>query len=193
MSSTLVEISKSYESISYDYLFKEHSKLILKLIYNFVKAKNINLHNSEIDDIYQEVALKLFKNDYLSKYNSEKSSFVTWLNIICRTTTIDYYRKKVRWMESILTENGPLKTEAGIDSALFSLPAGILTDRQTQVITLFYKEGLVACEIAAELNITARTVRSIKFQALNRLREHYGTATPINEVDTPMETRRKVS
>ncbi|BCS87648.1 hypothetical protein PSDVSF_08900 [Pseudodesulfovibrio sediminis] len=96
-------------------------------------------------------------------------------------------------MESILTDLPSLETEAGDESALFSLPADVLTKRQTEVITLYYKEGLVACEIAAALGITARTVRSIKFQALNRLRKYYGAATPLNEVGTEEETRRKVS
>ena len=102
MSSTIMEINKKYHTISYDLLFKEHSRFIYKLINNFLRAKNIRLHSTEVDDIYQEVALKIFKHDYISRYRDEKSSFVTWLNIICRTTAIDYYRKKLRWMAQVL-------------------------------------------------------------------------------------------
>ncbi len=191
MSNTLIEMQKSYEGVSYDVLFKEHSKLIFKLINNFVKAKNLLLHNNEVDDIYQEVALKIFKNDYLTKYKTEKSSFITWLNIICRTTTIDYYRKRMRWMASVLDEETPTNEE-NVESALFSLPAGVLTERQEQVITLLFKEGMVAGEVGAALDITARTVRSIKFQALGRLRNYYGVANAIHVIDEPTE-RRKVS
>lgn len=201
MSSISIEIERSYGRISYDNLFKEYSRLIFKLINNFTKAKNIHLHSSEIDDIYQEVALKIYKNDYLSKYDNEKSSFITWLNIICRTTVIDYYRKKMRWMEEVLTESSAPATEGGVDAGLFSLPAGVLTDRQTQVITMFFKEGMDTGEIAEALDITCRTVRSIKFQGLERLRKHYGAATPIPEPEAEHEpepqvfeeTRRKVS
>jgi RNA polymerase sigma-70 factor (ECF subfamily) len=194
-----MEIQKRYDEISYDSLFKEHSRLIYKLIINFVKSRNIDLHSSEIDDIYQDIALKIFKNDYISRYNDEKSSFITWLNIICRTTAIDYYRKKLRWMESVLTDVPTRGSEGGLDTTLFSLPAGVLTDRQAEVITLFYKEGLVAGEIARRLGITPPTVRSIKFQALDRLRAHYGASTPLPETtvaepDAPEHTeRRKVS
>lgn len=191
MSSTLMEIARSYDGISYVDLFREHSKLIFKLINNFIRAKNIRLHESEVDDIYQEVALKLYKNDYLSKYNNEKSSFVTWLNIICRTTTIDYYRKKVRWMESILTDVDETTT-GGVGDVPFTLPAGVLTDRQAEVITLFFRDELITGEIAAHLDITSRTVRSIKFQALERLRAHYRTAAPAN-FSQDETTRRKVS
>ncbi|WFS63298.1 sigma-70 family RNA polymerase sigma factor [Pseudodesulfovibrio thermohalotolerans] len=194
MSSTIMEIKKRYDEISYESLFKEHSRLIYKLIINFVKSRNINLHSSEIDDIYQEIALKIFKNDYISRYNAEKSSFITWLNIICRTTAIDYYRKKLRWMEAVLTDAHPHNSEGGLDTTLFSLPAGVLTDRQAEVVTLYFKEGLIACEIARKLGITSRTVRSIKSQALNRLRIHYGASAPLTETDGPrLSERRKAS
>lgn len=193
MSNTLIELQRSTDHISYDILFKEHSLLIFKMINNFIKAKNIRLHQSEVDDIFQEVALKIFKHDYLSKYNKEKSSFITWLSIICRTTVIDYYRKKIRWMEEVLSDSGSIKTEGGVDSSIFSLPAGVLTQRQTEVITLYFKDGLVAGEIAAALDITSRTVRSIKFQALNRLRKYYGASTPLPAPQETDETRRKVS
>lgn len=193
MSSISIEIEKNNGQLSYDSLFKKYSNLIFKLISNFTKSQNLNLHNSEIDDIYQEVALKIYKNDYLSRYDKEKSSFITWLNIICRTTVIDYYRKKMRWMEEILSETGPLQTEGGVDAELFSLPAGVLTDRQAQVITLLFKEGMSTEEIATALDITCRTVRSTKFQALERLRKHYGAARPLEDIEEFNETRRKVS
>lgn len=191
MSSTIVEIERSYSDITYVDLFNQHSRLIFKLIHNFIKAKNIRLHESEVDDIYQEVALKIFKNDYLSKYNNEKSSFITWLNIICRTTAIDYYRKKLRWMESILTDSEDT-TSGGVGETPFTLPVGVLTDRQSEVITLFFRDELITGEIAARLGITSRTVRSIKFQALERLRAHYGATAPI-QISQEEISRRKVS
>jgi|GEM_PF-705478 len=192
MSNTFSDTSVQNGNISYDVLFKDHSKIIYKLIHNYVRAKNLLLHNSEIDDIYQEVALKIFKNDYLAKYKNEKSSFITWLNIICRSTTIDFYRKRIRWMESILSEKDSSKTMQTADIVLFSLPSGVLTKRQTQVITLFFKEEMIAGEIAQLLDITSRTVRSIKFQALERLRIHYGASSGTMQSKTS-ETRRKVS
>ncbi|WP_319581854.1 sigma-70 family RNA polymerase sigma factor [uncultured Pseudodesulfovibrio sp.] len=194
MSSTVMEIEKLYDDISYERLFREHSRLIYKLVINFIKARNINLHSTEIDDIYQEIALKIFKNDYMSRYSNEKSSFITWLNIICRTTAIDYYRKKLRWMESVLSDAPAESSEGGLETAMFSLPAGVLTDRQAEVITLFYKEGLLAGEIARRLDISPNTVRSIKFQALDRLRAHYGASTPVPDTDeSAHQERRKVS
>lgn len=54
------------------------------------------------------------------------------------------------------------------------LPGGVLTRRQTEIISLFFTDGLEAGEIAAKLGISPQTVRSIKFQALEKLRRHYG-------------------
>lgn len=193
MSNILLEIEKSNQTNSYEELFKKHSKLIYKLIYNFINSQNLLIHSSEVDDIHQEVALKIFKNDYLSSYNKKKSSFITWLNIICRTTTIDFYRKRIRWMESILAQKDATSPFQQADIILFSLPADVLTKRQTQVITLFYKDGLVAGEIAQKLDITARTVRSIKFQALERLRAYYGAANRALKSHENEEPGRKVS
>jgi len=193
MSNTILEIKNEYDEMSYDILFREHSKLIFKLINNFTKCNNLLLHNSEIDDIYQEVALKIFKNYYISKYKSEKSSFVTWLNIICRTTAIDYYRKRLRWMESVLSDSHPANSAHTVDAVIFSLPAGVLTDRQAEVITLLYREEMVPCEIAEKLGITTRTVRSIKFQALGRLRAYYGASSNSHSSTETSQPQRKVS
>jgi len=194
MSSTIMELNKNGGDVSYETLFKEHSRLIFKLINNFIRSNHLLLNNSEVDDIYQEVALKIFKNDYLSKYKNEKSSFITWLNIICRTTAIDYYRKRIRWMESVLSDNTPNRIVPPVDAVIFSLPAGVLTDRQAEVITLLYREELDPADIAQRLDITTRTVRSLKFQALGRLRAYYGAARPSNTSTAhEEEPRRKVS
>jgi len=194
MRSTAINTEKKFEHISYEILFKEHSRLIYRLINTFIKAKNFNLHRHDVDDIYQEVALKIYKYDYISRYNDTKSSFITWLNIICRTTAIDYYRKKLNRMEAYLSDAESLCTENDLDIACFNLPKGVLTTRQTQVIALFYKDGLIAREIANALNITPKTVRSIKFQALERLRQYFGNdSRPKNSRDAEIENRRKVS
>ncbi len=193
MSNALNEISKTIHNISSDVLFVRYSNLIFKLIQNFVKTKQSIINRSEIDDIYQEVALKIVKNGYLKKYNKEKSSFITWLNMICRTTAIDYYRSNSRWMDEVDLETEVLVAAEDVELSIFSLPADVLTGRQAEVLTLFFKEGMVADEIAARLNISSPTVRSIKFQALERLRTHYGATRQTGRCSQPEETRRTVS
>ncbi len=98
----------------------------------------------------------------------------------------------MRWMESVLEEESATATEGDIDSAIFSLPVGVLTERQEQVITLLFKEEITAEEIATVLGITSCTVRSTKFQALGRLRNYYEAATTLHTFEAITE-RRKVS
>jgi len=192
MSSITLDINEVHDEASYKMLFSKYSKLIFKLINDFVKSQSMDLHPSEVDDIYQEVAMKIFKYDYISKYKKEKSSFITWLNIICRTTAIDYYRKNLRWMEFVLGEEEAMDRAEEIPPA-FSLPAGVLTDRQAEIITLLFRDGLSTSETAIRLDITTRTVRSLKFQALTRLRTHYGATAPQAEYSAIPETRRTAS
>jgi len=174
-------------------LFNNNSKLIFKLIYNFIMSKNIKLNQHDIDDIYQDVALKIIKNDYLARYKTEKSALTTWLNIICRTTAIDYYRKKMRLMETVLDGVEPDPEEAAPEMTEFTLPTDVLTDRQAEILTLFFKHGLEAAEIAARLDISPRTVRSIKFQALERIRNHFGVPATAPQTGEEPQDRRKMS
>jgi len=178
MNNAVAEIQNSNEHISYEVLFKKCSKIIYKSIYNFIEYKQLFLSDSEVDDIFQEIALKMVKYDYLSKYNEGKSSLITWLTIICRTSVVDYCRKNMHWKEAAPLDSEGVPARESVDETLFSLPAGILTRRQEQVITLFFKDGLVAHEIAEALGISVRTVRSLKFQALERLRKYYGANSP---------------
>lgn len=56
----------------------------------------------------------------------------------------------------------------------FTLPRGVLTGRQEEILTLSLRDGWEAGDIAKMLNVTRETVRSTKFQAIEKLRKHYG-------------------
>ena len=174
------EIKNAIESIreignnfSYEKLFQSYSNLIFSLIISFIRSSNMKINMNDIDDIFQEVALKLIKNDYIGRFDNTKSSFVTWLYIICKTSTLDFYRTRTRWVYGELQEETGAETVQAVETGTFNLPVGVLTERQEEVITLYFKSGLKAGEIADRLGITSPTVRSIKHQALERLRDHF--------------------
>lgn len=187
MSSITIDMHEVYDETSYKKLFSKYSGLISKLITDFITSRNISLHPSEIEDIHQEVAAQVLKYDYISRYKKEKTSFITWLNIICRTTAIDHYRRNRRWMAFVLEEARAPERGEELPPP-FSLPAGVLTGRQAEIVTLLFGEGLSAGEAADRLGITARTVRSLKFQALARLREHYGATDLSREDPEPLRS-----
>lgn len=63
----------------------------------FIKVvihKLSNSNTAEVDDLCQEVVLKLWKN--LKTYDPEKSKFRTWMSTIIRNTIYSYFESKQR-------------------------------------------------------------------------------------------------
>ncbi|MUM76774.1 sigma-70 family RNA polymerase sigma factor [Pseudodesulfovibrio sp. F-1] len=179
--------------MSYDDFFDQYSGIIFKILHSFIRCKNLPLRNEDVDDIFQEVAIKIMKYEYISRYDKEKSSLVTWVNIICRTTAIDYSRKMMRWRTGSWlggSESCVVSEERG---ASLNLPPGVLTDRQEEILSLFFGEDMEAGEISDRLGISPQTVRSLKSQALERLRRHHATAAARIDDRSAEETRRTVS
>ncbi len=160
----------------YSEFFKNNSKAIYMAIIRFMRMHNIPVVKSEIDDIYQNVALKIMKNKYIEKFDGTKSSISTWIGIISRTVAIDYFRTNRNAAIEEELDDAELAAENDVESSLFTLPRGVLTRRQEEVVTLFFREGCEAEDIANRLNISRETVRSTKFQAIGKLRRHYGAA-----------------
>ncbi|WP_449242116.1 RNA polymerase sigma factor [Desulfovibrio sp.] len=162
---------------TYDIFFENYSRFIMACIKNFIRINNIPINYEDVDDIYQNIAIKIIKNKYIEKYDNEKSSMSTWIGTISRTTAIDYYRmKKHHYNETDISEADSCVGQEDVQPGL-QLPGGVLSRRQAQVISLFFQEGLEAGEIAGRLGISPQTVRSIKFQALEKLRRHYGAVS----------------
>lgn len=168
-------ISKKSE-LSYTDLFKKYSFKIYACIMMFIKRNNLAINKDEIDDIFQEVALKMVRYGYLEKFDNNKSSLTTWIKTITRTVTIDYYRKNFMMMHTEDLDGYELASEQREIVGGFTLPRGVLTGRQEEILTLSLRDGWEAGDIAKKLNVTRETVRSTKFQAIEKLRKHYGIA-----------------
>lgn len=163
-------------NISYTDLFKKYSSKIYMCIMMFIRRNNIAISKDEIDDIFQEVALKMVKYRYLERFDDSKSSLTTWVKTITRTVTIDYYRKNFLMMHAEDLEGHEGISEEHETMSGFTLPRGVLTGRQEEILTLSLRDGWEAGDIAKKLNVTRETVRSTKFQAIEKLRKHYGIA-----------------
>lgn len=162
--------------LSYADLFKRYSPNIHMCIMNFIRYNNVSISKDEIDDIFQEVALKIVKNRYLEKFDGSKSSLSTWMKTITRTVTIDYYRKNSQALRQENLDEHEEPADESEPAQEFPLPRGVLTARQEEVLTLALRDGWETRDIARKLNVTEETVRSTKFQAIERLRKHYGIA-----------------
>ena len=158
----------------YNSFFKENSLLIKNVVSKFLRTKYKNISSYDVDEIFQEVAFKIIKNGYIEKYSSEKSSLKTWMYIISRSVAVDYMRK--RQVIYINVDDIKELPEPETSEVSFSVPAGLLSKRQSEVLRMIFWGDLKAVEVAQQLGITARTVRCIKHQAINKLRRHFGAA-----------------
>lgn len=165
--------SEEYDSI--DVFFNENSPLIRNVVNKFLRSNFNNISCHDVDEVFQDIAFKIIKNGYLEKYSSEKSSLKTWLYIISRSVAIDYIRKNQRTYINV--DELSDVPEVDIPEVTFSVPEGLLSKRQSEVLRMIFWGDLKAVEVAEQLGITARTVRCIKHQAINKLRRHFGAAT----------------
>jgi RNA polymerase sigma-70 factor (ECF subfamily) len=174
MRNSAKELSSYSKSDAYDVIFRQYRNFILHCIRSFYDSIGRKCTADVKEDIFQEIALKILKNGYIDRFDGSRSSMTTWLGMIARTTAIDHLRRRRLETSDADVEAAPV--EQDFDSGLdpLPLPQGVLTDRQRQVLVLGFQEGLDALEIAGRLGISPRTVRSLKFQALERLRTHFG-------------------
>lgn len=150
--------------------FYDNMEYIYQTVDSFNKRSGAFLSKEEIDDVFQNISLKIVQHRYDEKYTSKKSSMKTWLSIICRTVFIDYMRKRKIFLdlevESIASETPDMTT------VLFKIPPNVLSKRQETVLHLAFWEDQQASQIARHLNISPQTVRVIKHQAIQKLRKH---------------------
>ncbi len=131
-------------------------------------------HSIDQEDVVQDVFLRLCQHDYrlLRSYSPVQSSISTWLTVVARGVAIDAHRKSTRRLR---TEPFTPSHEPAIQTPPtepISLPTGLLSPRETAILTLLFDHGLDVDEVADKLAIHPQTVRSTKHNALTKLRKH---------------------
>ena len=139
-------------------------------------------HALEIDDIFQEVFVRLVKDDFrlLKTFDPSRATLSTWLTIVARSTAIDCLRRKrlstTTLDASKIADSGQaVATQDSNDPPqATSLPMHLLTERQRTVLRLLFDDGLSVEQVARRMGVDDQTIRSTKHKALTRLREHFG-------------------
>lgn len=138
-----------------------------------------NGHGEDIDDVVQEVFVKLCRHDFklLRGFDPERAKLSTFLTVIATTTAIDHLRRQTAQRRG---RHQPLDEvpEAALSvapeiSERVEIPEGLLSPRQALVMTLLYDREMEGPEVAEMLGISAQTVRSLHHKALLRLRAHF--------------------
>ena len=138
--------------------------VIRKVLLNYLK----NANDWDLNEIFQEVFVRLIKDDYhlLRTYEPAKASLSTWLYIVTRSTAIDFLRKSPHSHQSLDNLEIPVSNEENKTSEPLVIPKHLLTGRQKLVLELLFEKGLEVPQAAQILGVDAQTIRSTKHKAL---------------------------
>ena len=139
-------------------------------------VRGIALMQGDIEDLTQEVFVRLCKDDFrlLRNYDPERASLSTWLTIVARSTARDGLRR--RRAETVPLDSVP-EAQLAIDPVMpvekLKLPEALLSPRQREILAMLYDREMDVAEIARALGIDPQTVRSAHHKAMVKLRAHF--------------------
>lgn len=154
----------------------EHFEARLEAVYSGVEryVKYRLNGGRDAEDLLQDICLTAYlKYDQLGK----KDSFKAWILSIARNRCNDYYRKRGASREVPLDEIPEGKLVYGRRGWMVSTPVEdtleLLTDRDREILRLFYWKQLSLAEIGQKLAIPVGTVKSRLNTARERFRKQY--------------------
>lgn len=95
------------------------------LIFSILRKHRLN--NIEIDDVAQEVFIKIYLN--IDKYAPEKGALGSWIGTITNRTCIDHFRAKGYKLEMVTKSLSDVVVEKpGVEAAKFGNSIPLKTD-----------------------------------------------------------------
>jgi len=163
---------------SLEILIQRYLRIIYAFVYRQLRSQ------PEAEEITQEIFLKVWKN--LKKFDQQKS-FKTWIFVIARNTTLDWFKKKKALPFSNFDEKdgSNIITDSLTDPNLLPnelLEESEISDRLTtakekisapyrEVVSLHYDKHYNLREIAEKLNEPLPTIKSRHRRALIALKQ----------------------
>ena len=138
------------------------------IVNNAIKGK---CRHSEVEDITQDVFLKIFKIKL--SYDSTKSKLTTWVSRIARSVAIDRYRF-ARKRRADLFDCDTLSVQEKVAPSIdFSarLFRGLSSD-DIEILRLKYAEGLKLRQVAKSLDIPLGSIKSKTNRIIAKVREN---------------------
>ena len=143
-------------------------------VFRYVRGKVRNLADAE--DVTSEIFWRV--QTALDSYNEEKATLSTWIYTITHNTVCNYYREQSRRALS-LDENALCSdTDDGVVAEIeneilkesLAIALETLSEREQDVIVLYYYHKIPLRDIAIKMGITYTNAKFIKHQAIGKLR-----------------------
>ena len=143
-------------------------------VFRYVRGKVANTADAE--DVTSEIFWRVLSS--LDSYDEEKSTLSTWIYTITHNTVCNYYREQSKRALS-LEENALCSdTDDGVMSEIeneilkenLAIALETLTEREQDIIVLYYYHEIPLRDIAIKMGITYTNAKFIKHQAISKLK-----------------------
>ena len=143
-------------------------------VFRYVRGKVRNLADAE--DVTSEIFLRVQTS--LDSYDEEKATLSTWIYTITHNAICNYYREQSKRAlsldENALYSNRDDDVMAEIENELLkeslALALETLTEREQDIIVLYYYHEIPLRDVAIKMGITYTNAKFIKHQAINKLK-----------------------
>ena len=161
----------------YAVLMDRYHNEIFSFVFNMVGQYQ------DTEDLVQEIFFKTYKS--LSKYNSKKASFRTWLYRIASNHTINYVNSKYYRTKtssevdvSLLEGDTDLVEDAIKDEQLNQIIQAmkkVLIKKHQTILSLHYFSGLSVKEISESLGIPDKTIYKALKTSIKKIKQEVTT------------------
>ena len=142
-------------------------------VFRYVRGKVASTADAE--DVTSEIFWRVLSS--LDSYDEEKSTLSTWIYTITHNTVCNYYRERSKRALS-LDENALYSDADGVMAEIeneilkenLAIALETLTEREQDIIVLYYYHEIPLRDIARKMGVTYTNAKFIKHQAISKLR-----------------------
>ena len=143
-------------------------------VFRYVRGKVASTADAE--DVTSEIFWRVLSS--LDSYDEEKSTLSTWIYTITHNTVCNYYRERSKRALSIDENALCSDTDDGVVAEIeneilkenLAIALETLTEREQDIIVLYYYHEIPLRDIAVKMGITYTNAKFIKHQAINKLK-----------------------
>ncbi len=170
----LIQLVISGDAFAHRRFVKQYERLVF-----YVVSKLIN-NNDDVQDVAQDVFIKVFKN--LPKFKGD-SKLSTWVGQIAYREAVNYLKKRNRYNDAPLgdftvnqlkesSQNPEEKSIANDTKTIIRAAVAKLPERYRQVVVLYHLEEYSYQEISKIIDMPEGTVKSYIFRGRKLLKDY---------------------